>query len=402
MLTPLGWGLVLITTLAGIGLAMVGWAELLAFLLAGLTLLVVGLVMSRGNLGCKAELDLHHTHLSVGQESELSLTLSNPGSRTTRSGRIKILVGNESSYLTLPALSPGQSDRLHLSLQAIHRGVIPVGPVTIEVGDPFGTIRRQRILTDGGRLYIHPRTVNLMPIWAGLQRDLEGQVSPGIVDDDLEFHALRPYEPGDDVKRVHWLSTAKTGTLMVRQYEPTLRTDTTLWIDTDPRSYDRGDEFELAVSIFSSLGARFLLDDRHLTAIAPAWDAFRHQSSNSGSHLADANLLRTDSPRAFLDDCSGIHPDSEVKPQNQAVNGHAWLDLMESHARSTSLIILVSGSKGSQETFRSMTTGLSRSIQTLTLSADLGSERSIQGQGILTHASLGTLNDLPLIMETLS
>lgn len=402
MLTPLGWGLVLVTALAGIILALVGWAELLAFLLAGLAMLVIGLVMSRGNLGCRAELDLNHTHLSVGQNSELSLTLSNPGSRTTRGGKIKIMVGDQSSYLILPALSPGQSDRLHLSIQAMHRGVIPVGPVTIEVGDPFGTIRRQGILADGGRLYIHPKTVDLMPIWAGLQRDLEGEVSSGIVDDDLEFHALRPYEPGDDVKRVHWLSTAKTGSLMVRQYEPTLRTDTALWIDTDPRSYDRSDEFELAVSIFSSLGARCLLDNRHLMAIAPSWEASQHQSSNSGSNLADENLLRTDSPRAFLDDCSGIHPDKGTRQENPTRTGRVWLDLMESHARNTSLIILVSGSTGSQETFRSMTTSLSRSIQTLTLTADLGSERSIQGQGILTHASLGTLNDLPLIMETLS
>lgn len=411
MVTPLGCWMVTVTVAAGLGLALVGWTELLAFLLAGLTLVVTGLVMSMGNLACRAELDLDQTHLSVGQESELSITLSNPGRRATRGGRIGILVGSEPSYLSLPALSPGQSDHLHLRLQALHRGAIPVGPVTMEAGDPFGAILRQRILADGDQLFVHPRTVDLTPITAGLQRDLEGQVASGIVDDDLEFHALRPYEPGDDIKRVHWLSTAKTGSLMVRQYEPTLRTDTALWMDTDPSSYSSAEEFELAVSIFASLGARCLLDGRRLVAMAPGGQTenrpgppsgIRHNGPRQGRSAQETDLLRTDSPRTFLDDCSSILPAERPSGEGPDQTPAAWLDMMEAQVPDASLILLVSGSQTDQQATQAMTAGVPESIQTMVLTAARGEQRTIQGQGRLTRARLATLEDLPLIMETLA
>lgn len=411
MVTPLGCWMVTVTVAAGLGLALVGWTELLAFLLAGLTLVVTGLVMSMGNLACRAELDLDQTHLSVGQESELSITLSNPGKRATRGGRIGILVGSEPSYLSLPALSPGQSDHLHLRLQALHRGAIPVGPVTMEAGDPFGAILRQRILADGDQLFVHPRTVDLTPITAGLQRDLEGQVASGIVDDDLEFHALRPYEPGDDIKRVHWLSTAKTGSLMVRQYEPTLRTDTALWMDTDPSSYSSAEEFELAVSIFASLGARCLLDGRRLVAMAPGGQTenrlgspsgIRPNGPRQGRSAQETDLLRTDSPRTFLDDCSSILPAERPSGEGPDQTPAAWLDMMEAQVPDASLILLVSGSQTDQQATQAMTAGVPESIQTMVLTAARGEQRTIQGQGRLTRARLATLEDLPLIMETLA
>lgn len=411
MVTPLGCWMVTVTVIAGLGLALVGWTELLAFLLAGVTLVATGLVMSMGNLGCRAELDLDQTHLSVGQESELSITLSNPGRRATRGGRIGILIGSEPSYLALPALSPGQSDHLHLKLQALHRGTIPVGPVTMETGDPFGTILRQRILADGDQLYVHPKTVDLTPITAGLQRDLEGRVASGIVDDDLEFHALRAYEPGDDIKRVHWLSTAKTGSLMVRQYEPTLRTDTALWMDTDPSSYSSAEEFELAVSIFASLGARCLLDGRRLVAMAPRDLTGNRSDSPSGIRSTDpvhgrrtqeTDILRTDSPRAFLDDCSSILPVETPSGEGPDQTSAAWLDMMETQVPDASLILLVSGSQTDQQATQTMTAGVPESIQTMVLNAARGEQRSIQGQGRLTRARLAALEDLPLIMETLA
>ena len=135
MVTPLGWGLALIALIAGLGLALTGWAELLALTLSSLALIAAGLVMSMGNLGCKAEVDLDRTHLSVGQESDLSIILTNPGKRSTRSGRVGILVGAVPSHLPVPALSPGQSAHLHLNLQALHRGAISCLLYTSDAAD---------------------------------------------------------------------------------------------------------------------------------------------------------------------------------------------------------------------------------------------------------------------------
>ena len=218
-----------------------GWRELMAGALLGAGMLLLGLLMSLGNLSCSAETSLDQGHLEVGGQAELVLVLSNPGSHSTRRGRIGLALGQGTIMASLPALAPGQTHQIRLKLEARSRGVIDLGPVTMEAGDPMGLIRRRRILTGARKLYIHPRTVALPPLEAGLERDLEGNPGPGIVDDDLEFHALRPYAPGDDIKRVHWLSTARAGTMMVRQYEPTLRTRTNLILDgqatEDPRSF---------------------------------------------------------------------------------------------------------------------------------------------------------------------
>ena len=279
----------------------------------------------------------------------------------------------------LPALAPGQSHQIRLKLEARSRGVIDLGPVTMEAGDPLGLIRRRRILTGARKLYIHPRTVALPPLEAGLERDLEGDPGPGIVDDDLEFHALRPYAPGDDMKRVHWLSTARAGTLMVRQYEPTLRTRTELILDGQAASYRNADEFELAVELFASLGCRCLLDGRRLQALAP-------EPEDLDAH---GTTLPTEDPRSFLDACSAIRPsqDSYDKP-----------DLADAPER-TSLTILVTGSLGDDQASALAGESAQSSSPVMLLAADLDANPSLQTQPGLVSAVLDSLQDLPPLLE---
>ena len=138
-------------------------------------------------------------------------------------------------------------------------------------------------------VFIHPQTVLLSTLNAGIPRDLEGQPSGEIVDDDLDFYGLREYEPGDDVRNVHWLSSAKTGALMIRQYEATRRTDTALTISVNPDDYVSSDEFELAVSVHASIGVQCLQQNRPVTAHAGPRTPFRAR-------------------HGILDGCSGIDP----------------------------------------------------------------------------------------------
>ncbi len=93
----------------------------------------------------------------------------------------------------------------------------------IRKGDPFGLMRHERRLAERVTVYIPPTGVARGMLHAGLPRDLEGNPTGDIVDDDLDFYGLREYEPGDDVRNVHWLSSAKTGTLMIRQFEASAR-----------------------------------------------------------------------------------------------------------------------------------------------------------------------------------
>ena len=377
--TALGRAMALAALVCALAFVPTGWRELLAGVLLGVGMLLLGLLMSLGNLSCSAETSLDQGHLEVGGQAELVLVLTNPGNRSTRRGRIGLTLGQAAVMAPLPALAPGQSHQIRLKLEARSRGVIDLGPVTMEAGDPLGLIRRRRILAGARKLYIHPRTVALPPLEAGLERDLEGDPGPGIVDDDLEFHALRPYAPGDDMKRVHWLSTARAGTLMVRQYEPTLRTRTELILDGQAASYRNADEFELAVEIYASLGCQCLLDGRRLQALAPEPD-------DSDAH---GTTLPTEDPRSFLDACSAIHPRR---------GGYDSLDRTDASER-TSLTILVTGSMVDRQPSALMGESAQSASPVMLLAADLDAHPSLQAQPGLVNAVLGSIRDLPILLE---
>ena len=377
--TALGRAMALAALVCALALVPTGWRELLAGVLLGVGMLLLGLLMSLGNLSCSAETSLNQGHLEVGGQAELVLVLTNPGNRSTRRGRIGLALGQAAVMAPLPALAPGQSHQIRLKLEARSRGVIDLGPVTMEAGDPLGLIRRRRILAGARKLYIHPRTVALPPLEAGLERDLEGDPGPGIVDDDLEFHALRPYAPGDDMKRVHWLSTARAGTLMVRQYEPTLRTRTELILDGQAASYRNADEFELAVEIYASLGCQCLLDGRRLQALA-------QEPDDSEAH---GTTLPTEDPRSFLDACSAIHPRQD---------GYDSLDRADASER-TSLTILVTGSMGDRQPSALIDESTQSASPVMLLAADLDAHPSLQAQPGLVNAVLGSIRDLPILLE---
>ena len=80
-------------------------------------------------------------------------------------------------------------------------------------------------------------------------RDQEGIPSDEISMSDLAFHALREYVPGDELRHVHWRSSAKASKLLIRQYHDTLRSHLTVVVDDDSGSYGDPEDFETAVSV---------------------------------------------------------------------------------------------------------------------------------------------------------
>src|SRR5699024_4721769 len=102
----------------------------------------------------------------------------------------------------------------------------------------------------------------------GFLHDLEGQETRDVTNADLSFHALREYGPGDDRRYVHWRSSAKTGTLMVRQFEETRRSHMVVAMSANERDYGDPEEFELAISALGSLGLEAIRGSKDLTAMA--------------------------------------------------------------------------------------------------------------------------------------
>ena len=98
-----------------------------------------------------------------------------------------------------------------------------VGPPTSVRTHPIGLLRREHAWPDVHHLFVHPRTAQSPRRVLASMRDLEGNPTRRLVDADMSFHAIRAYTPGDSRRQIHWKSTAKTGQLMVRQFEESRR-----------------------------------------------------------------------------------------------------------------------------------------------------------------------------------
>ncbi|WNY34530.1 DUF58 domain-containing protein [Curtobacterium flaccumfaciens] len=98
-------------------------------------------------------------------------------------------------------------------------------------------------------------------------RDLEGQATTDLSPSDIAFHAIREYMPGDDPRTIHWKSTAKSGALMVRQFEDTRRSHLVVALGIARGEFADDEEFELAVSAAASLGARAIRDGREVSVV---------------------------------------------------------------------------------------------------------------------------------------
>ena len=125
--------------------------------------------------------------------------------------------------------------------------------------DLVNLMRREIVQTGTQTLWVHPRVVALRPLPVGYAKDLEGPTSDASPAGDVAFHALREYELGDDHRHIHWMSTARTGTLMVRHYVDNRRPNVTVVVDTNVESYIDPAGFDTAIEIAASLGVSSLM-----------------------------------------------------------------------------------------------------------------------------------------------
>ena len=127
--------------------------------------------------------------------------------------------GFEDVALAVPALAPGELTELALDRRVLARGVSVTGVHTVRTGAPFGLLRRE--LTQHGlqRVVVHPRRAEPQDLGA-LGGD--GELAAGVrARSGHEVHGVREWRRGDDVRHVHWRSTARRGELVVVEPERT-------------------------------------------------------------------------------------------------------------------------------------------------------------------------------------
>ena len=202
--------------------------------------------------------------LRVGTPARVDLRLSNQAKRSTPVLRLRDEVeGTRAATLMLAPIPQASDATVAYRLPTRRRGHLSVGPLDLTFEDPFGLtrsiVRASRAIT----LTVHAELIELEALQAVAGRDptADQQKRRTLASGGSEFFALRPYVNGDELRRVHWRATARTGELVVKQEERPRTGRVTVLLDQQQRSYsDEG--FERAVSAaLSTLHAAWKSDD---------------------------------------------------------------------------------------------------------------------------------------------
>ncbi|GAA2227381.1 DUF58 domain-containing protein [Herbiconiux moechotypicola] len=370
-----GWGVLAATIVALVAGVVLGWRELLvvgAVLLAAL-LIAVGFAIGRSAYA--VSLDLALTRVVVGERAVGRVAVANTASRSMAPARIELPVGASFASFALPRLAPGAEHDELFGIPTHRRSVITVGPVRSVRGDPLGLLRRVVRWTDPVDLYVHPKTISLGGSSSGFLRDLEGIESRVLSENDVSFHALREYVPGDDRRYIHWKTSARTGTLMVRQFEETRRSHLAVALSTSTADYADPEEFELAVSVCGSLGVQALREERELTV------------------LTQTSTLRTQTGRLLLDDLSGV----ETAERRGTVTSLA--QSTGSAVPGASVAFLLFGGPVSARQLQAASVHIPLGVRVIAVSAQPGAALSLRHIGDVTLLTVGELSEFPLALR---
>lgn len=279
-----------------------------AVLIVALPLLAALIVVrTRYRLACSRRLD--PSRVQAGGEGTVTLRLENvtrlPTGLLLVEDDIPHALGTTRPRFVLDRVEPHGVREIDYKVRSELRGRFPIGPLSVRIADPFGLVELTRSFTITDTLVVTPEVVPLPPVrlsgeWTG-GGDSRTRSVAAAGDDDV---APREYRQGDDLRRVHWRSTARHGELMVRREEQQWQSRGALLLDTR-RCAHRGDgprsSFEVAVSAAASigvhlsrdgLGLRLITDQgaQHLADTGASWsllDALsvvRHSSARSMEH----------------------------------------------------------------------------------------------------------------------
>lgn len=229
-----------------------GYAELV---IIGVALALVGILafawlLFRPQLS--AEREIRPNRVVEGNPAQAVLTVTNTSRR--RSPQMVVLenFGRSVVPVTVPSMARGASHTRPYALPTERRGVFQVGPMTVSRSDPFQVVRTGQQQRSTETLWVHPSTHDVAPFPNGRTRDLEGPTSGEAPQGGIAFHTLRPYVVGDDLRLIHWKSSARTGDLMVRHNVDTFQPRSLILLDVN-ESVHTEEGFEHAIRVVASL-----------------------------------------------------------------------------------------------------------------------------------------------------
>ena len=204
------------------------------------------------------------TRIFAGARSAVKLRIENLGNQTSPFLLLEDTIPSElgrAARLVGSGIPPRNQLETSYTLVGRRRGRYHVGPLKIFMSDPFGLARIRLESTGRTELLVYPQVEDI---------DVSHLLSQGVGSGEstarqlhrsaAEFYTMREYVTGDDLRRIHWPSVAKTGQLMIRQDESTRRSTATIFLDNRIELLGPAGSmaFERAVSVAGSLGLAFI------------------------------------------------------------------------------------------------------------------------------------------------
>ena len=257
---------------------------------------------TRYRLACARRLD--PSRLPVGHEAHVDLRLENvsrlPAGLLLVSDRVPYtlggLTGTGGARFVLDRIEPQGTRELSYRVRSDVRGRFKVGPLSVRLADPFGLVELARSFSLTDTLTVTPTIIPLpnerfVGAWTGGGESRARTVSTAGEDDV----APREYRHGDDLRRVHWRSTARYGELMVRREEQQWQSRGTLFLDTRYHVHP-GDgpasSFEQAVSAAASIGVHLGRQGFGLRFVTDTGEVLAPSSAFHGALLDTLAIVR--------------------------------------------------------------------------------------------------------------
>jgi uncharacterized protein (DUF58 family) len=239
MPTSIGWRLLALGVVTVVAGRAFGILEFYVIGTAAITVVVLAWVL---RLAHSSRLSLSRTvsseMVAVAEPVEVRLQVANLGRLPSPTVLLnEHMTGEPDVRFSLAPLPGASTVTGSYRLQPARRGVLEIGPTVVSDIDGLGLAHRRRIFRRRTRVVVHPPIESLvsprLPVGGGLSLPSDfHRRSLGLESD--EFDVLRPYVEGDDLRHIHWRSTARLDEFMVRRFQPSRPGRMTVIIDTRP------------------------------------------------------------------------------------------------------------------------------------------------------------------------
>jgi uncharacterized protein (DUF58 family) len=256
MVTRRGWWVALLALLLMAAGRLFGIPELYAVAVAGGALVGAAvLYVRRAAWRVQADRRLRPARVHAGGNARVELSLRNLGTRHSPvlAVRDPFDGGRRWARFHVAPMGPGARARAAYRLPTDRRGLFALGPLEVSLADPFGLASRSIEVAPATVLTVYPHIDDIRPLPHARGADFSsasGRATLSPAGDD--FFALREYRTGDDLRRVHWPSTARSDELMIRQDELPWQGRVSVLVDLRSAVHS-SESLELAVSAAASI-----------------------------------------------------------------------------------------------------------------------------------------------------